>query len=626
MNVPLIHIRAQAVPPLVKVQRGDGVSDTFWLLVRAEWGSDGKVPSRSILVPVERFLSRLSWLRPACNRYRVGIDWDSRAEELIRCANNEREILEKILNERDVPIVDVGDRLASGRLHRPLRSFQERDLGHLLALPHGANFSVPGAGKTTVAYATYEAERLAGSVCQMLVVAPLSAFSSWIEEAKLCFDPVPIVARYDGARIDPSAEVLLITYQRLILSYPTVAGWVASTPTLVILDEAHRMKRGWAGEWGTACLNLAYLAQRRDILTGTPAPQSAGDLEALLNFVWPNQARRILPADALLGSSAPTGAARRTADVIRPLFVRTTKGELGLQPPQYQVVRVPLDGLHADIYRALLDQYAGHFDLSRRDRVTFAQMGEIVMYLLEAATNPALLPVGSSRYDPIEFHHPPLEVPPDSRLADLLANYGRYETPQKLIELARITQTNASLGRKTVIWSNFVRNLETLSRMLRRCQPAMIHGGVPSDLTQPTAPVTREAELARFRHEPQCMVLLANPAATGEGVSLHDVCHDAIYLERTFNAGQYLQSVDRIHRLGLAPDQETRITLLLTSGTVDEVVDRRVRDKAERLGTMLDDRDIITMSLPDEEDYGPAIDEEEDLVALFAHLRGEDAD
>lgn len=162
--------------------------------------------------------------------------------------------------------------------------------------------------------------------------------------------------------------------------------------------------------------------------------------------------------------------------------------------------------------------------------------------------------------------------------------------------------------------------------MLRRYRPAMIHGGVPSELTQPAAPETRESHLAQFRHDPQCMVLLANPAATGEGVSLHDVCHDAIYLERTFNAGQYLQSVDRIHRLGLAPDQETRITLLLTSGTVDDVVDRRVRDKAERLGSMLDDRGIVTMSLPDEEDYGPAIDDEEDLVALFAHLRGEDAD
>jgi hypothetical protein len=57
---------------------------------------------------------------------------------------------------------------------------------------------------------------------------------------------------------------------------------------------------------------------------------------------------------------------------------------------------------------------------------------------------------------------------------------------------------------------------------------------------------------------------------------------------------------------------------------VDEIVDVRVRDKALRLGEMLEDPAIQTMALPDDEDYGPALDTEADLVALFAHLRGED--
>jgi SNF2 family DNA or RNA helicase len=182
---------------------------------------------------------------------------------------------------------------------------------------------------------------------------------------------------------------------------------------------------------------------------------------------------------------------------------------------------------------------------------------------------------------------------------------------------------NAAQGRKTLVWSNFVRNLKALERMLAVHQPALIYGGIPSEFADPTAERTRESELARFRTDPNCMVLLANPAAMSEGVSLHQVCHDAIYLERSFNAGQYLQSVDRIHRLGLAPEQETRITFLLTRGTVDEVIDDRIRGKAERLGEMLDDPDIGTMALPSDEDYGPAIDTVEDMAALFAHLRGE---
>ena len=92
---------------------------------------------------------------------------------------------------------------------------------------------------------------------------------------------------------------------------------------------------------------------------------------------------------------------------------------------------------------------------------------------------------------------------------------------------------------------------------LSEYQPAIVHGGVAD----------RDGQLDRFRSDADCHVLLANPAAIGEGISLHQVCHDAIYLERTFNAGHYLQSVDRIHRLGLKPDAETRVTILSSAGT-----------------------------------------------------------
>lgn len=109
------------------------------------------------------------------------------------------------------------------------------------------------------------------------------------------------------------------------------------------------------------------------------------------------------------------------------------------------------------------------------------------------------------------------------------------------------------------------------------------------------------------------------------GISLHHHCHDAIYLDRTFNAGQYLQSLDRIHRLGLDRDQETRFTFLLTSETIDAIVDARVRVKADRLGKMIDDPNLAAVALPDDEDFGDVIDDAEDLTALFAHLRGDDA-
>jgi len=247
------------------------------------------------------------------------------------------------------------------------------------------------------------------------------------------------------------------------------------------------------------------------------------------------------------------------------------------------------------------------------------------MYLLEAATNPALLTGRTPDQGAIPFRYPSLAVPAGSSLGNLIARYHRHEIPLKFKKLAVMVAENAARGRKTLVWSNFVGNLLTLERMLAPYEPALVYGGVPM-VDGPIVPGvrTRESELARFRSEPECLVLLANPAALGEGVSLHEVCHDAIYLDRTFNAGQYLQSVDRIHRLGLPSETETRVSFLITSGTIDERVGDRVALKAERLAAMLDDPDLVTMALPDEEEYGEAIEDLGDLAALFAHLRDDD--
>jgi SNF2 family DNA or RNA helicase len=624
LAAPTLGLSLAGIPPAVEATRIGDVPAGFWLQLIGEWGSAGERPGQQIVLPLERLLSNMGWLRSACQRYGVGIRSAPELDAILQQTRAQRRLLQIALDAPQ-PLDDdqVAQRLDGTRFDRALRQFQIRDLGRLLGLSNGANFSVPGAGKTTVAYAVYESERAAGRVEQMLVVAPLSAFDAWQTEVNDCFPEGqrPVVAPLvDQAPID--TEVLVVNYHRLDSRYEAVAHWVSQKPTLVLLDEAHRMKRGWDGTFGSACLSIAFLAARRDILTGTPAPQSPQDLIALMDYLWPGQGRGVLPADALV-TPPPPDAGAQVAAAISPLFVRTRKSELGLDPPQMRVVQIEPEPIQAEIYHALRDRYAGAFQVNMTDRATFASMGDIVMYLLEAATNPQLLTAGSGAEDDLSFRHPPLDVPPGSALWDLLQRYNQFETPGKFRQLAELIEANAAQGRKTLVWSNFVRNLQGLERMLALHQPALIYGGIPSEQSGSTATRTRETELARFRTDPACAVLLANPAAMSEGVSLHQVCHDAIYLDRTFNAGQYLQSVDRIHRLGLPADQETRITFLLTTGTIDEVIDARIREKADRLGEMLDDPDISTMALPSDEDYGPAIDSTADMVALFAHLRGE---
>ena len=300
MSGPTLALGLGDDPPQVHVGRGADVSDAFWLELIAEWGTAGVHPGHGVELRVELFLARLRWLAPACRRHGVSLKWAPELAQLLAAARSERHELDIALGEELALDPDgVLVRLHSTRFdldRRTLRPFQLRDAGKLLSLLHGANFSVPGAGKTTTAYAVYEAERAARRVEQLLVVAPLSAFDAWQSEADSCFrdGQRPIVAAVADS-VPADAEIALVNYHRLTPNYGTLAKWVRQKPTLVLLDEAHRMKRGWDGQWGSACLNLAFLAKRRDILTGTPAPQSAADLLALVDFLWPGQARRVVP-------------------------------------------------------------------------------------------------------------------------------------------------------------------------------------------------------------------------------------------------------------------------------------------------------------------------------------------
>ena len=121
--------------------------------------------------------------------------------------------------------------------------------------------------------------------------------------------------------------------------------------------------------------------------------------------------------------------------------------------------------------------------------------------------------------------------------------------------------------------------------------------------------------------------MVANPAAAGEGISLHTVCHHAIYLDRNFNAAQYLQSEDRIHRLGLSQNQQTTIEIVECAGTVDETVRQRLEFKVAQMADALNDSGLKIAPVPmdpdeEDEDLGGTGLDEGDVRALLASLGG----
>lgn len=533
--------------------------------------------------------------------HHVGVEWAPELRSLVAgVVRDANAVSERLAGSATHGEVEPGDVLGllGDAWEAELSAFQRRDIAKLLSLGHGANFSVPGAGKTRVALAVYAAQKAQGKVTRVLVVCPKSAYESWRYETAVCFS-YPLRTHVLDGSLDQWAEVLIVNYERLDRSLPMLANWLKSGPSMIILDEAHRMKLGARGTYGAACMALGPLAERRLILTGTPAPNGSKDLENLLGFVWPGHGQRTV-VQAVSG-----GDLAYASTVLRPLFTRTTKDELGLPPMELRMRYVEMPELHSEIYSSLVGGMRN--GAARED---LSSLGKTALRLLMAATSPALLLEGGSRYEPLAYQLPPLDIPAGSSLFSLMQDLPDYELSPKYKETAAIVAANAEQGRKTLVWTTFVRSLTTLAHMLEKYSPAVVYGGTPD----------RDEQLRRFREDPSCMVLISNPATLGEGISLHHDCHDAVYVDRDFMAGRFLQSLDRIHRLGLAPDTNTRVTVLAARNTIDEVVEVRLDQKLEFMGKILDDPTVQQLADLEEEPSVAAGLAPSDMEALLRHM------
>jgi SNF2 family DNA or RNA helicase len=504
-----------------------------------------------------------------------------------------------------------------GFTKRSLRPFQLRDLQRLLSLPHGANFSVPGAGKTTVMLALHLLTTKPGH--HLFVVAPKTAFPAWRSVLSECLDEKAFKNAEQFTILDGRPDQIerqlrsgltrfVMSYDLMIRQSDIIANYLARQPVHLVLDEAHRMKAGYASQRGAFLISVATLPMRRDILTGTPMPQGPGDLAAQLAFLWPGQ-----------GLDARISSGTSPREVLGELYVRTTKHELGL-PRVYRHFRtVDMAPGQLALYSVVRDESLRQIakSISRRTDsapIDYLRARRSVMRLLQLSTNPILAVEGITG-DVVGL---------DSGIVDQVLSEG----PSKKMRAVDVhVRELARSGEKTVVWTIFTDTIHELERMLADLNPVSLYGAVPSG--DESDPGTREGRLARFHLDDACKVLIANPAAAGEGISLHTVCHTAIYVDRSYVSTHYLQSIDRIHRLGLPPNIETNIFIYQTKapkglGSIDYSVSRRLATKIRGLQQLLDDPDLHEIAL-DEENADEPIDFDvdlQDLVDLVAELEG----
>ena len=415
--------------------------------------------------------------------------------------------------------------------------------------PRAALFDEQGLGKSKQLIDAIVSEIADGTIAGAVVVCPNGLKSTWVQEIERFCDLRYAVfgAGRKARRIafrSLRAAFYMINYEAVTSELPSLRALLRFKPMALVLDESHRIKTPTA-RVTAAVHQLRHDAQRRYLLSGTPVANKPEDLWSQIFFLDDGEA---------LGSTFEqfrdrylrTGGSYQSIDELRDkvasFSMRRLKSEaIDLPGKMLNRVSVSLSGRQREMYHEMRNELAlwvadldGQQVLKQADAI----LARLVR-LAQLASNPALVDASYSE-DPAKFAA--LDVLLDTYLAN----------PRQ----------------KVIVWSSFVGNVRTLAERYRRYSPVTLHG----ELT----PAERDRSVKAFRSDETVRLLIANPAAAREGLTLTEA-NVAIYIDRTFNLVDFLQSQDRIHRISQARPCE--IVLLIAQSSIDEFVDFSLEQK-----------------------------------------------
>lgn len=527
---------------------------------------------------------------------------------------------------------------------RTLYELQLLSAYHLAFSQNACNFSVPGAGKTSIVYAAYaylknlpktHPQYKEKHVNRLLIISPLAAFFPWKDEYQKCFGKPPIYKEMVGLtskqrtaifHSSEEIELVLISYQSAAISEDDIINiqdYLKRHNVMLVLDEAHKIKNTDGGKIAEGIKSLSRYAKARVVLTGTPAPNGYQDLYNLYKFIWPT--KNIIPFPLpylreMSDSVSPSIKANieKLTDYISPFFIRITKSSLDLPTPfEHKPVIVPMN----ESQRIIYEYIANKFLSGDVDSLDVLLKKARLIRLLQCSSNPTLLSEAVDEFSLAGTQY----GKPVTASQDILNAINKFNTenPNKYTVakdlILNLTKSSGPKG-KVIVWMLFIKGMHKFKEYLESYEISceLLYGATPNENEfTPEDVKTREKIISKF-HEEDCpyKVIIANPFAVGESISLHKACRNAIYLEKNFNAAMYIQSKDRIHRYGLKkPDDVVNYYYLVSENSIDEVIHSRLLEKEERMLYLIEREPIPLLDL----NTGDSGVDDDDFKSVLKH-------
>lgn len=474
-----------------------------------------------------------------------------------------------------------------------LRGIQKRVSFYMMTMKRAANFSVPGSGKTAMVYGVYAylSSSKINQIEKLIVIGPKNSFLAWKEEFSKIFGTKRRLRVLDIHSAEYNEMMFLKNvneYNLILVNYESLQKYashlkkVINERTMVVFDEVHKVKKINSIRANIA-IDLANRADYRYVLTGTPIPNSYTDIWNFLHILYDYE------YDDYFGVSETTLSNPSPVDIkeinnkLLPFFWRVTKDELGVPKANkdylYDFVA---NDFEQEVINLLWRKYS-YMPL------------KLYIRLIQFSSNPQLLlkNIHKEQFIDIEtnddedddnltfdFFDDMVDSPVDTYTTKEIELISQLKTTSKFEQCINKINKLCNNKKTVLVWCIFVDTIKKVEQRVRALghRPAVIHGKVSA--------IDREKIIKGFQlgfYD----VLITNPHTLAESVSLHKACHDAIYLEYSFNLTHMLQSRDRIHRLGLSPEEETNYYYFFLEGqqnersTIDQIIYDRLKEKEE---------------------------------------------
>jgi SNF2 family DNA or RNA helicase len=457
----------------------------------------------------------------------------------------------------------------------PRWAHQDKALRALEGAEAFALFMEMRTGKTKVILDEFGEDERAGTISNLLVIAPAGVYRTWETDIrKHLGEELLRRVRIDRWESGPTKadktrleaflhlrgrpRILLINIEALSTveaARKLCGAFLTSAPTTMVIDESTTIKNIGAKRT-TFCVVAGKYAKKRRILSGLPTPQSPLDIYSQYAFLDPE----------ILGCRKFTTFRNRYAVVERKPF--GPGGRFIDVVTGYQNLDELKRLVHSRCFRVKLDECYGlppkmyirrEVTMTKEQQRHYAEMHEYATTVLKNAERVTATMVLVQML----------------RLHQILAGYARtddgtyVDIPEnKTAELLSILEEHPG---KAIIWAAYDRDVTKLTAALTkvygRDSVARFWGGNAD---------TREAEEKRFLTDPHCRFMISTASAGGRGRTWA-VADIMIYYSNTFSLEHRMQSEERTQLVGKT--ESVGYFDLVAPGTVEDKILDALRNK-----------------------------------------------